>query len=62
MGEYVTCPDCFGKGEEVICCDDICAGQGWCMHGDGMGICPTCHGEGEIYERDPDEPEGGWDV
>ena len=55
MGEYIECPECGGDGEYVVCCDDVCQGQGWCMHGDGMAACLICHGEGEIYQPDPDE-------
>ena len=55
MGEYIECPTCNGEGEFLFCCDDICIGQGWCMHGDGMDMCLRCGGTGEIYEPDPDE-------
>jgi hypothetical protein len=26
------CPECLGVGIIMTCCDDICVGQGWCMH------------------------------
>ena len=45
--EWETCQRCGGDGEIVVCCDDICHGQGWCFHGDGMEACPDCKGEGE---------------
>lgn len=37
-----------GEGIVVFCCDDICRGQGYCMHGDGDSICRDCGGEGAI--------------
>lgn len=46
-GEYlghVTCWRCE-DGTIIDCCDDLCHGQGWCMHG-GNRTCPNCHGEG----------------
>ncbi len=58
MGEYADdelyeegddlCPDCQGEGQILICIDDICHGQGWCMHGDGEVICRTCNGNGFV--------------
>jgi hypothetical protein len=47
-GEYlghITCWNCGGEGTIVDCCDDLCHGQDWCMHGDNR-MCPECHGEG----------------
>lgn len=35
------CPHC-DDGRIVICPDDLCRGQGWCMHGDGERLCPHC--------------------
>jgi len=32
----------------VVCCDDLCHGQGWCMHGDGEVMCPHCNGSGVL--------------
>ena len=46
--ETHTCQRCDGEGEIVVCMDDMCRGAGTCFHGDGMEICPVCHGEGEI--------------
>jgi hypothetical protein len=40
------CPTCLGEGLVLICCDDICVGQGYCMHGDGGEVCPECGGTG----------------
>lgn len=40
------CITCWGQGFIVDCCDDICQGQGYCMHGDGNVVCPDCGGEG----------------
>ena len=39
------CWNCHGEGFIIVCCDDICHGQGYCMHGDGEDICPICEGE-----------------
>lgn len=39
------CARCDNEGEIMICPDDMCRGAGECMHGDGMAICPACHGE-----------------
>jgi len=47
-GEYlgsITCWHCGGEGTIVDCCDDLCHGQDWCMHGDNS-MCRECHGEG----------------
>lgn len=46
LGESLGCWACGGEGIEVICCDDICHGLGYCMHGDGDRPCPECGGEG----------------
>ena len=35
------CPHCV-DGWIIVCLDDICRGQGWCIHGDGDAICPHC--------------------
>lgn len=44
--EGACCHVCDGSGDINDCCDDICQGQGYCMHGDGMRICPACKGAG----------------
>jgi hypothetical protein len=31
----------------MVCCDDLCHGQGYCIHHDGVIECPYCHGSGE---------------
>lgn len=41
-----VCFTCNGSGVKLVCCDDICLGQGYCMHGDGEETCPACHGSG----------------
>lgn len=46
--EPLLCPQCFGAGVILVCCDDMCIGAGKCMHGDGEDICPTCEGEGVV--------------
>lgn len=33
------CIDCDGEGWIVTCCDDLCCGAGYCIHGDGMDLC-----------------------
>ena len=38
------CQKCDGSGDYVWCVDDMCRGQGWCIH--GCDICPECHGSG----------------
>lgn len=43
----VCCPHCDGEGVLLVCWDDICQGQGYCMHGDGEMDCPHCGGSGE---------------
>ena len=47
FGELVTCWSCGGEGNEILCCDDLCNGQGWCMHGDNYA-CRECGGEGYL--------------
>lgn len=39
------CPQCDDSGFIITCCDDLCHGQGYCMHGDGEKPCPTCGGK-----------------
>lgn len=55
-GTY-TCDECGGEGVIITCCDDICVGQGYCMHGDGESICPKCDGDGVLSHRWNDEPD-----
>ena len=33
------CIDCGGEGWIVTCCDDLCHGAGYCIHGDGDALC-----------------------
>lgn len=47
LGELVTCWGCGGEGNEILCCDDLCHGQGWCMHGDNAA-CRECGGDGYL--------------
>lgn len=47
LGELVTCWSCGGEGNDILCCDDLCHGQGWCMHGDNY-TCRVCGGEGAL--------------
>lgn len=48
LGNAVTCWGCGGEGTVVFCFDDICQGQGYCMHGDGDELCRDCGGEGVL--------------
>lgn len=41
------CPHCGGSGVVMTCCDDLCHGQGYCIHGDGEDMCLACQGSGE---------------
>jgi hypothetical protein len=50
-----TCLTCDGEGVIVTCCDDMCVGLGFCIHGDGFDICPDCGGEGDSFDDDFDE-------
>lgn len=43
------CQRCDGNGTILVCWDDLCQGQGYCIHGDGDELCPECGGTGEIY-------------
>lgn len=48
LGEgVVTCWSCGGEGNVVDCCDNLCHGQDWCMHGDNRW-CGVCAGEGVL--------------
>lgn len=51
VGEYESCDACHGEGFVISCIDDMCHGQGWCMHGDGEVDCPECGGSGELEVR-----------
>ena len=44
--EPPECPYCGGSGTVMTCCDDLCHGQGYCIHGD-EDVCPACEGSGE---------------
>jgi hypothetical protein len=35
-----SCARCGGDGWILTCCDDMCHGLGYCIHGDGMEMCP----------------------
>lgn len=45
--EPATCWKCGGSGSLVMCVDDLCHGQDWCMHGDN-DMCPECNGDGVL--------------
>lgn len=46
-GEYLGHVPCWNcdEGTVVACMDDLCHGQGWCMHGDNRP-CHVCRGGG----------------
>ena len=48
------CYECGGKGFIISCCDDICHGLGYCIHGDGMQDCPSCKNEWDLSVFPPD--------
>jgi hypothetical protein len=45
---WIVCPDCWGRGYNVTCIDDLCHGGDYCIHGDGETDCDTCEGDGQI--------------
>ena len=47
--EPSICASCWGAGEVINCCDDLCHGTGHFIHGDNE-VCPECGGEGEVYD------------
>lgn len=58
------CITCGGDGWLVVCPDDLCHGQGWCMHGDGDRPCPDCNDD-QMREPWPESLpryaiENGW--
>lgn len=53
----IMCPECDGKGYIVTCCDDMCNGMDYCIHGDGEEPCLACGGEGSIDDGDDED----WD-
>ena len=56
--DILTCSTCSGKGIVLVCVDDVCRGRGECIHGDGMGFCPDCGGDGWIERRWPEVKAG----
>lgn len=46
--EDESCQECDGTGVIITCCDDLCVGGGYCIHGDGDEMCPACEGEGVV--------------
>jgi len=38
------CYTCGNEGVVIVCCDDICRGLGYCIHGDGEEGCSDCGG------------------
>ena len=53
----MTCLTCYGEGFVITCCDDLCAGEDRCIHGDGEEACPDCNGSGEYFDY-VDDDEG----
>jgi len=41
----LPCGRCHGEGFLLVCVDDMCHGLGYCMHGDGEIVCPSCKGD-----------------
>ena len=39
------CPECGGRGFIQNCPDDLCQGEGGCIHGVGDECCPECGDE-----------------
>jgi hypothetical protein len=48
------CEACGGEGWILTCCDDMCHGVGYCIHGDGMLMCP-CNTSCEAPNNAPRE-------
>ena len=44
------CYACGGSGWFVDCIDDMCHGQGECIHGDPPRACPNCNAD---MRKDP---------
>lgn len=55
MQDDNDCPVCHGEGFVITCCDDMCRGQGSCIHGDGEEICMACGGDGTVCDDDWDD-------
>lgn len=55
----MSCGNC-DDGMIVVCWDDLCRGAGYCMHGDGMAVCPCQFDEDDVddYPYDVDNEEG----
>lgn len=46
------CERCGGEGWILTCCDDLCHGAGYCIHGDGMEMC-SCNTSYELPSNAP---------
>ena len=46
--EDFYCYTCDNQGFILNCCDDMCHGLGYCIHGDGEDVCPECEGRSAI--------------
>jgi hypothetical protein len=46
------CDSCGGEGWILTCCDDMCHGAGYCIHGDGMEMC-SCNTTCEFPSNAP---------
>jgi hypothetical protein len=50
-----SCDECGGgEGWILTCCDDMCHGVGYCIHGDGMEMC-SCNTSCEPPSNAPRE-------
>ena len=44
------CWACGGRGWKITCPDDLCHGEGECIHGDPPTPCRECNPKGERFD------------
>lgn len=44
------CYECGGRGWKIVCIDDLCHGQDYCIHGDPPVPCRNCNPKGLIED------------